>query len=88
MYRFQYQNAMYLINRKLKVVGKMVGLQQPLTMYTARHSWASIAKSNGVSISIISEGLGHDSETTTRIYLDSLETHVIDDANRMILNLL
>ena len=86
--RAQYQNAMYLINRKLKVVGKMVGLQQPLTMYTARHSWASIAKSNGVSISIISEGLGHDSETTTRIYLDSLETHVIDDANRMILNLL
>lgn len=33
--RTQYQNAMYLINRKLKTIGKMVGVQLPLTMYTA-----------------------------------------------------
>ena len=84
--RIQYQNAMYLINRKLKEIGKMIGVQLPLTMYVARHSWASIAKNKNVPISVISEGMGHDSEMTTQIYLASLDTAVVDKANSMILN--
>ena len=84
--RVQYQNAMYLINRKLKEIGKMVGVQLPLTMYVARHSWASVAKNKNVPISVISEGMGHDSELTTQIYLASLDTSVVDKANSMILN--
>lgn len=84
--RTQYQNAMYLINRKLKTIGKMLGLQLPLTMYIARHSWASAAKNKKIPISIISEGMGHDSETTTQIYLASLETTVVDNANSLILS--
>ena len=83
--RTQYQNAMYLINRKLKEIGKMVGVQVPLTMYVARHSWASVAKNKNVPISVISEGMGHDSEMTTQIYLASLDTAVVDKANKMIL---
>ena len=46
------------------------------------------ARSEGIPISIISEGMGHDSESTTQIYLASLETQVIDKANRKILKLL
>ena len=84
--RKQYQNAMYLINRKLKIISKIVGANIPLTTYTARHSWASIAKRKGVPISVISEGMGHDSETTTKIYLASLETGIVDKVNKMIIN--
>ena len=84
--RTQYQNAMYLINRKLKIIGKMIGVQLPMTMYTARHSWASVAKNKNVPISVICEGMGHDSEMTTQIYLASLDTAVVDKANSMILN--
>ena len=84
--RTQYQNAMYLINRKLKDIGKMAGVQIPLTMYVARHSWASVAKNKNVPISVISEGMGHDSELTTQIYLASIDTAVVDKANSMILN--
>ena len=84
--RMQYQNAMYLINRKLKDIGKMAGIQVPLTMYVARHSWASVAKNKNVSISVISEGMGHDSEMTTQIYLASLDTAAVDKANSVILN--
>ena len=84
--RTQYQNAMYLINRKLKEIGKMIGVQLPLTMYVARHSWASVAKNKNVPISVISEGMGHDSEMTTQIYLASLDTALVDKANSMILN--
>lgn len=83
--RTHYQNAMYLINRKLKEIGKMTGVQLPLTMYVARHSWASVAKNKNVPISVISEGMGHDSEMTTQIYLASLDTAVVDRANKMIL---
>lgn len=54
--------------------------------YIARHSWASIAKSKNIPLSIISEGMGHDSETTTQIYLASLDTTIIDRANYLILN--
>ena len=83
--RTQYQNAMYLINRKLKEIGKIVGIKLPLTMYVARHSWASVAKNKNVPISVISEGMGHDSEMTTQIYLASLDTAVVDKANAQIL---
>lgn len=86
--RKQYQNVQSLINRNLKSIGMDLKLPMPLTMYCARHSWASIARSEGIPIAVISEGMGHDSESTTQIYLASLETQVIDKANRKILKLL
>lgn len=83
--RKQYKNAILFTNRKLKILGKAVNISIPLTMYVARHSWASIAKSKNIPISVISEGMGHNSEATTQIYLASLETSVIDRANELIL---
>ena len=74
-----------LINRNLKKVAKLTGLSVPLTLYVARHSWASIAKSKNIPISVISEGMGHDNEKTTQIYLTSLDSSLVDQANRMIL---
>lgn len=56
-----------------------------LLMHVARHCWASIAKSKNIPLSVISEGMGHDSEETTRIYLASLDTNVVDRANSLIL---
>lgn len=87
-YRRQYSNALHRVNSNLKVIGEMVNLPLPLTMYCGRHSWCSIAKSRNVPISVISEAMGHDSEATTQIYLASLDTAVVDRANRQILNLL
>ena len=86
--RKQYDNALHLVNYRLKELSTMLKLQRPLTMYVARHSWASAAKAKNVPLSVISEGMGHDSEATTQIYLASLETSVVDKANKMILGLL
>ncbi len=86
--RKQYHNALALINHNLKAIGRDLGLTLPLTMYVARHSWASIARDEGIPLSVISEGMGHDSESTTQIYLASLKTQVIDKANKKILKLL
>lgn len=56
--------------------------------YVARHAWASIARSKNIPLATISEAMGHDSESTTRIYLASLDTSVVDKANSIILNTL
>lgn len=85
-YRNQYRNKHYKVNLGLKTVAQRLGLKIPLTTYVARHSWASIARSKGISLSIISEGLGHDSELTTRIYLATLDTAAVDRANDLILS--
>lgn len=86
--RRQYKNAAHLVNNKLKKIGEQLGLEISLTTYVARHAWASIAKSKNIPISIISEAMGHDSESTTRIYLASLDTSSVDKANATVLNLL
>lgn len=83
--RYSYRNTGYNINRNLKNIAAMVGITIPLTLYVARHSWASAAKSKGIPLSIISEGMGHDSENTTKIYLASLDTSIVDKANALIL---
>ena len=83
--RTQYRNAICRINVALKEVAGLAGLNIPLTMHVARHCWASVAKSKNIPLSIISEGMGHDSEETTRIYLASLDTSVVDKANSLIL---
>ncbi len=84
--RCVYRNAAYNINRSLKIIGTKVGVAEPLTLYVARHSWASAAKTKGVPLIIISEGMGHHSEATTRIYLSSLSSSVIDSANSLIIS--
>lgn len=83
--RCAYRNAAYRINRELRRVADMAGVKGPLTLYVARHSWASVARATGIPLSVISEGMGHDSEQTTRIYLASLDASVIDRANARIL---
>lgn len=79
--RRQYLNALHRMNVLLKKIGRLVNCPIPLTTYTARHCWASAAYRLNIPTPSISQALGHDSEKTTRIYLDSLDNQVIDDAN-------
>lgn len=83
--RNTYHNKSYNINHALKKIAKKIGITLNLTLYVARHSWASAAKAKGIPLSVISEGMGHDSEATTQIYLASLDTSVVDRANSIIL---
>lgn len=83
--RKQYRNALRLVNNKLKAISELAGLDVNLTMYVSRHSWASAARYRNIPLAVISEGMGHDSETTTRIYLASLDTSAVDRANETIL---
>lgn len=85
---YVYRHACRRINCGLKHVAVRAGFRGNLTMYVARHSWASAARSKGIPVSVISEGMGHDSESTTRIYLAELDSSVVDRANAVILKAL
>ena len=84
--RTDYMNAMTKINRNLKKLARILHIEMPLTLYVARHSWATIARSKGVPVSVISEGMGHDSELTTQIYLASISSASVDRANSRVIN--
>ena len=86
--RKEYKNALKRQNDHLKTLSGKIGLMdKKLTTYVARHSWASIAYDKGYPITIISQGLGHESEKTTRIYLDSFDYTFLHIANDIITNL-
>lgn len=84
----EYQAAINNYNRLLGRLSKMLPGSCKLTSYTSRHSWATAARNHNVPISVISQGMGHTSEQTTRIYLTMLDNSVIDDANREIISAL
>lgn len=79
--RFQYHYTQCIINTALKRLGKQLNLGTNLTMYVARHSWATIARQKNIPLSVICDGMGHNSEKTTQIYLQSVDAETIDRCN-------
>ncbi|MVM31172.1 tyrosine-type recombinase/integrase [Spirosoma sp. HMF4905] len=69
----------YLTRSMNKYVGRMaieIGIDKPVTTYTARHSFSTVLKRSGAPIEFISESLGHHDLRTTENYLDSFEDDV------------
>jgi integrase len=60
-------------NKYLSRIGQAIGLENQLTTYVARHTYATVLKRSGAPIEFISESLGHSSLKTTENYLDSFE---------------
>lgn len=81
-----YRSALRTYNSYLKLLSRMLGDEVNLSSYVARHSWASNMHEMNMPISVISQGLGHDSELTTQIYIKSLENNVVHEANRAFIN--
>jgi site-specific recombinase XerD len=69
------------VNKNLKVLGEKVGLTEPLSTYYVRHTFASVMKRNGTSISKISDMMGHKSEAITQVYLDSFGNDELYEAS-------
>lgn len=85
--RNQYRTVQDRINRLLKTIAVKAGIRQNLTMYCARHSWATIAREQKIPVSVISHAMGHTSESTTEVYLKAIDSAVIDKCNYEIISL-
>lgn len=81
----QYRSKQSEINQLLKNIGQSMDLSISLSMYVARHSWASIAKTMNIPLAVISDSMGHHSVQTTQIYLASIDSNIIDKANLRII---
>ncbi len=62
------------VNKYIDRIAKSVGIEQHVTTYTARHSFATVLKLSDASISYISEALGHKDLKTTENYLGSFDS--------------
>ena len=83
----QYRLALGRINRHLKRIAAMIDVKIPLTTYTARHTWATLARDCGAPVSVISAGLGHTSEEMPRIYLKEFDVSQLDKVNSIVTKL-
>lgn len=73
-----------IVNNKGKK--KFYPFSPDLTIYWARHSWATVAAELGVSDEVISQALGHSTTNpTTAIYINR-NRQKIDDANRKVID--
>jgi integrase len=80
-------SALRTYNKRLAQISRLMELENPISSYVSRHSWATLARRKGISLPVISESMGHENERTTRIYLASLEQSVIDQANAQVITL-
>lgn len=62
----------------------------PVTMYWARHTWATIANADlGIDIAVIADALGHQPEQkVTLIYIRRKDYSKVDEANRKVIDFL
>ncbi|WP_395061788.1 tyrosine-type recombinase/integrase [Flavobacterium sp.] len=72
-------------NKDLKLLATICGIEDKITSYVARHSFATNLKQSGVATDLISEAMGHQNVSITQAYLKELENDVIDDAMEVLL---
>jgi len=72
------------VNRELKEVAEVLGLDSNLTTYVARHTFATTLNWKDVSVEVISQRMGHKSIATTRAYLKRLPNKVLDEVDELL----
>jgi len=73
------------MNKYLKEVAKLCGIQKNLSMHIARHSFATYCLTLGVPLESVSKMLGHRSIKTTQIYAKVIDQKVSDDMSVMMI---
>ena len=79
----QYRCFYQKFSRSLGHVARQVG-EKALTSYQARHSWASIAYKNHVSINDIAQALGHSNTKITQAYIKDIDISHLSKANNIV----
>lgn len=72
------------VNNELQAICKELGLPK-VSMYWARHSWATLGAELDIPKETIGAALGHSNKTVTDIYIN-FDRNKIDRANRQVLD--
>ena len=82
----EYKRKFSYYNKTLKTLGKLAGVDKPLSSYVARHTWATLAFMSSVDMSVIAQALGHTDVKTTRIYVEDIGNGKQNSANKKLLD--
>ena len=78
-------SALKTYNRHLEKLRVMLGVDDKLTSYVVRHTWATTAQRVEIPIALISQALGHQAEKVTHVYLSGFDQSALFEANKKIL---
>jgi integrase/recombinase XerD len=67
------------VQKIVKRVANRAHITQPVTPHVLRHTFSTLALQKGISLAAVQRILGHDRLTTTAIYLNLTESHVIEE---------
>lgn len=69
-----------VVNRDLKKIAQICGIDKEITYHMARHSFATtVTLSNGIPLETVSRMLGHASIATTQLYAKIVDKKILDD---------
>ena len=69
-----------LLNKYLKKMAEMAGIEKKLSMHISRHSFAKVAKEEGTDNLHLKELMAHSSIKVTETYMGSFDTQKTDEA--------
>ena len=84
---YRKQKVLQRYNSKLKEIATVAQVNQNLSSYVFRHSFATIHKQLGTSIEIISEMMGHSNVDITKSYLKDFGDEILDFESQKLSNL-
>jgi integrase/recombinase XerD len=70
------------VQKIVKQIANRARLTQSVTPHILRHTFATLALQKGISLASVQKILGHDRLTTTSIYLNFTDEHVVDEFSR------
>lgn len=71
------------LNTYLKKIATICNINKKLTTHVARHSFATLMLTKGISIESVSKMLGHTEIKTTQIYAQILNEKVDNEVNQI-----
>ena len=72
-----------VMNDRLRRISRICGFSEHLTFHVARHTFATMAMTNGMPIESISSILGHTNIATTQIYAKLTSAKLSGDVDRL-----
>jgi integrase/recombinase XerD len=80
---FAMHNAWFVGPRQVQKVVKRIAnraqITHDVTPHVLRHTFATLAIQKGISLAAIQKILGHDRLSTTAIYLNLTDTHIVEE---------
>lgn len=70
------------VQKIVKLVANRAKITRDITPHVLRHTFATLALQKGISLAAVQKALGHDRLSTTAIYLNFTDAHVIEEFSK------